>query len=565
MGQSNLNLFEQKCYGRMHFDSEKKHWVLADVEPHVSIRLKQIFPKIAKYSTPPYFFPDNLDVCADLHWLSQRYPMEVSVQDQRLLERNQEDFFQKQADREKILTPDWAPQMYSGLKEGQDLRHYQWQFVNLFQEVKQILLGDGMGLGKTYEAFGACLIPGALPAAIVVQPHLQIQWAKKCAEFCNLRCHVVKSRAAYSLPEADIYIFKYTQMDGWVDIFAQGFFKLSGFDEIQELRHGVSTNKGSAAKVLCDNTDYQLGLSGTPIYGYGIEIFNIYDNFIKPGFLGKREEFIREWCSGYNEKIVSEPDALGTYLRENHLLLRRTKQEVRGQIDPVNRLVEKVTHDDKLVKDAEELALSLAMTTVSGSFAESGQAAREFDMRMRESTGIGKAKSVAAYARMVIESGEPVILVGWHREVYEIWLKEMSDLNPLMHTGSETSAQKEKNKQAFLDGESDLFIMSLRSGAGVDGLQFRCSTMLIGELDWSPQVHQQLIERLDREGQENPVMAVFLVTDYGSDPVITELLGLKSSQSDGIMDPLSGPQKKFADRSRIKIMAERFLKTKKKK
>lgn len=560
MSQTNLELFQQKKYGKITFDSYDKKWVISNVEPHVSIRLKQIFPKIAKHDTAPFDFPDNPDVCADLYWVYQRYPMDISNSDLFLLEKNQNAFFQNQTDREKILTPNWSPQKHAGLKEGQELRHYQWQFVNLFQEVKQLLLGDGMGLGKTYEGLGACLIPGALPAAIVVQPHLQIQWAKKCEEFCNLRCHIVKSRKAYNLPDADIYIFKYTQLDGWVEMFEQSFFNLACFDEIQELRHGISTNKGASAKKLCQNTRYQLGLSGTPIYGYGIEIFNIYDHFIKPGFLGSRDEFIREWCSGYSEKIVNDPSALGTYLRENHLLLRRTKQDVRDEVEPVNTIIEKVNHDDKLVKDSEDLAISLAMTTLNGSFTESGQAAREFDMRLREATGIGKAKNVAAYARLVIESGEPVILAGWHREVYEIWLEELKDLNPLMHTGSETPSQKEKNKEDFINGKSDLLIISLRSGAGVDGFQHRCSTILIGELDWSPKVHEQLIQRIDREGQKNPVMAIYLTTNYGSDPAIIEVLGLKDSQSKGILDPLAGPQKKHSDRSRIKIMAESFLK-----
>jgi hypothetical protein len=71
--------------------------------------------------------------------------------------------------------------------------------------------------------------------------------------------------------------------------------------------------------------------------------------------------------------------------------------------------------------------------------------------------------------------------------------------------------------------------MSLRSGAGLDGLQKRCSTMVFGELDWSPGVHHQCIGRLDREGQEQPVTAMFLVCDDGSDPPMMEVLGLKAA------------------------------------
>src|SRR3546814_18963606 len=85
-----------------------------------------------------------------------------------------------------------------------------------------------------------------------------------------------------------------------------------------------------------------------------------------------------------------------------------------------------------------------------------------------------------------------------------------------MYTGSETTGQKDREKQRFLDGDTDVLIMSLRSGAGVDGLQHRCSTGVFGELDWSPGIHQQCIWRLDRAGQQNPVTAFFLVAHDGT-------------------------------------------------
>src|SRR3546814_6387862 len=97
-----------------------------------------------------------------------------------------------------------------------------------------------------------------------------------------------------------------------------------------------------------------------------------------------------------------------------------------------------------------------------------------------------------------------------------------------MYTGSETTGQKDREKQRFLDGDTDVLIMSLRSGAGVDEIQHRCSTGVFGELDWSPGIHQQCIWRLDRDGQKNPVTAFFLVTDDGSDPPMMEVNGIKA-------------------------------------
>jgi SNF2 family DNA or RNA helicase len=128
-----------------------------------------------------------------------------------------------------------------------------------------------------------------------------------------------------------------------------------------------------------------------------------------------------------------------------------------------------------------------------------------------------------------------------------------------MYTGSETAGQKEAAKERFLRGETDLLIMSLRSGAGVDGLQHRCCTGIFGELDWSPGIHQQCVWRLDREGQTSPVTAFFLVTDDGSDPPIMDVLGIKASESHHIVDPHLGVAAKEDDAGHLRKLVERYI------
>lgn len=273
--------------------------------------------------------------------------------------------------------------------------------------------------------------------------------------------------------------------------------------------------------------------------------------------LGTRGDFLREWAD--EKGRIKTPEALGTYLREHHVFLRRTKRDVGQQVPPVNRIIEIVESDETALQDIAKLARQLAIKITTGSFSERGQASRELDMLARHATGVGKARAVAAYVRILLESNIPVMLMGWHRDVYEIWLRELAEFNPVMYTGSESPAQKERAKQGFVDGETNLFIMSLRSGAGVDGLQYRCSSVVFGELDWSPKVHDQIIGRLDREGQLEQVTAIYLNSDDGSDPPMVDLLGIKASQSTGIVDPGRVFEAVYSDDSRIKALARQFL------
>src|SRR5690606_13966814 len=174
------------------------------------------------------------------------------------------------------------------------------------------------------------------------------------------------------------------------------------------------------------------------------------------------------------------------------------------------------------------------------------------DSMARMITGVAKAHGVADYVKLLLENGEKVLLAGWHRSVYDIWLKELKEYNPVMYTGSETPIQKNKSKEAFVNGESQLMIISLRSGVGLDGLQSVCNTVIIGELDWSPAVIEQLIGRVRRDGQESQVTAIYLMSNNGTDPLMVDLLGLKASQADGIMNGNKGVMQTVTDDERIK-------------
>jgi len=102
--------------------------------------------------------------------------------------------------------------------------------------------------------------------------------------------------------------------------------------------------------------------------------------------------------------------------------------------------------------------------------------------------------------------------------------------------------------------------MSLGSGAGLNGIQDVCSTAVFGELAWSGEVHRQVVGRLDRDGQRESIIdAVYLHADAGSDPPMIELLGIKASQSKGIVDPDQGVTVTRAETGRIQALARDFL------
>ena len=113
--------------------------------------------------------------------------------------------------------------------------------------------------------------------------------------------------------------------------------------------------------------------------------------------------------------------------------------------------------------------------------------------------------------------------------------------------------------QRFKAGEAKVLIMSLRAGAGIDGLQHVCSTVVFGEIDWSPGVHEQDETRVFRDGQAKPFQAYYPLATDGSDPIIADILGIKRNQIDGLRDPYAAVVEEAPTDDRIKRLAEAYL------
>lgn len=539
------------------------HFTITAAEPHVAIRLKGNFEHLRKWETDQFSFPFLDEMCHNLLWFLDRYPMQADELTIKKLKDGRKKYLQRVQQMESILSDNYQLPA-AKLNEPYEARHYQLQAAELWLQQKHLILGDDMGLGKSLSALLAFLInPKILPGAIICQTHLATQWKKDMVEkFTNLKAYIIPTGNVKKLPPADLYIVPYSRIAKWIDYLAKTV-KSAVFDEVQELRVADADSmawslKYAAARNLCANVEYKIGLSGTPIYNYGIEIFNILD-CLHPGCLGDRNDFTRE----YGHKIISDAKGLGSYLRERYLLLRRTTHDVQRELPKLNTVITDVEWNEKETAEAEALAVKLAQSYLAtNSFSEKGQYGREFNMKLRQITGVGKAHGVAAMAKILLENGYPVLLTGWHRDVYEIWAKELWLYNPVFYTGSESPAQKDEAKRKFIAGESKVMIISNRSGAGLDGLQYMCKDIIVGELDWSPKVHDQLVTRLLRDGQKEVVNVYYPLVEEGSDPVLVDLLALKTEQAHMIVDPMLEMPQQHTDDSRIKILAESYLKRK---
>jgi len=524
------------------------HWQI-EAEPHVMIRLKRLFPRVST-QMGVLSIRDTDEVSKDLAWILERYPLEVVGEHLTHMRGRASTFDERSEAFASVLSGKLDARPFDLAVPARD---YQRVAADLALRMKGLLIADDLGIGKTCAAICALTDPSTRPTVVVTLTHLTDQWAREIQKFApNLTTHIIKKGTPYDLLAAmkkstgearfpDVVIINYHKLAGWAETFS-GVMKMVVFDEIQELRHDGSA-KYNAAMHIRAGAVYCVGLSATPIYNYGSEFYHVL-NVIRPDALGTKMEFIREWCKGNLDQSgrgkISDPKAFGAFVRDSGIMIRRTRSDVGRELPALTKVPHHVDADLRELDKARDSVTELAKLILArqGTTLDRMKAGGEIDYKMRQATGIAKAPFVAEFVRMLVDSGEKIVLYGWHHAVYDIWKKRFKGhVKCVLYTGEETPAQKEKARLDFIEGDAQVLIMSLRAGAGLDGIQHACRTVVFGELDWSPGVHEQCIGRAYRDGQPDPVIAYFLVSDEGSDPVIADVLGLKKAQIEGVRDP----------------------------
>jgi len=528
----------RRTYGTLSYNKRRKCWVVKG-DPGVTELCKRLFPGTETSRRGEARFTAHKRIIGELNWLMLRYPLTVKAADMARWENALAEA------REYVIRREEAKLMPVRIRPNPTtfagkLTPFQEEGLGFLLRTERGLLADEMGLGKTVQALAMLSETGEYPALIVAPPHLMRNWHNEIARFIRkpdgspLSVHVIKGLKPYQLPEADIYLMHYLLLRGWKEALPEKQIPTVIFDEIQELRH-AGTEKYSAASLLAEAAQRVIGLSGTPIYNRGAEIWNVV-NILDYHFLGDYESFTREWCYGYGNQIVAKPELLGEKLREEGLMLRRTKQDVLKDLPPKRRLVMAIDSDDavyrKLMLPVRQTVLQLKSDTEANA---SLRALWEMEIERgeRQATGIAKAPYVAQFVRALLDAEEKVLLFAHHHEVMDIYKKELHSFSPAFITGRETPAMKERSVERFMTGKTNLCCISLRAAAGLN-LQ-RASCVVFGELDWSPAVHSQAEDRAHRMGQTDSILCYYLVSSEGSDQDMQDALGLKVSQFVGLM------------------------------
>jgi hypothetical protein len=160
-----------KTYGQLvHKDGT---WGIR-AAPHVAMVLKRLFIR-ADQSTPGVLiFRDTPEVARDLEWFIGRWPLRGDLETLAYLKQRADEH---RAVEEKVFTLLSGYRRPDGWREPvRPPREYQLIGADLVHATGRLLLGDDLGLGKSFTCLLVLRKPEALPALVVCKAHLCGQW-----------------------------------------------------------------------------------------------------------------------------------------------------------------------------------------------------------------------------------------------------------------------------------------------------------------------------------------------------------------------------------------------------
>ncbi len=351
---------------------------------------------------------------------------------------------------------------------------------------------------------------------------------------------LIRTGKAQEIGKYDVYIINYDLLHKRIDDLSKLNIKTIVCDEVQHLR-SKTTKKYTAVKKLAalDSVKYRVGLSGTPIYNRGSEIWPIVD-ILRPGLLGTFDEFCEYFCY-VNEKgkaivLENKRASLGEELRK-HVMLRRKKSDVLKELKDKVRYKELIDSDinyyqAELGKIWERLESEQKNATSAFDKFSSYKRAIQSE---RQAAGVAKVPHVIEFVKNIMEIEESVVVFCHHKAIHELLHRSLSEYTPASIIGGQSDKERQDGIDRFQNGETKLIIAGLRAGNVGINLS-RARYVIFAELDWSPAIHRQAEDRLHRIGQKNTVFAYYLMGNGTLDDHVANVLVDKSYEIDAIMD-----------------------------
>jgi len=495
--------------------------------------------------------PDNTENVKQIKLILDRYPLEI---------------LSKSAWQRKIIKT-YAPKpvlppVKHKLKRAKSGEQFRGKLLNfqkegldfLLKSSGNALLADEMGLGKTVQTLSYVATEKQTFPLLVIAPLVTLKnWEREIEKFLKKKSRngriidssspsvtLIRTGKSKELPKTDIYVINYELLFKRHGDLSNVGIRTVVCDEVHNLRSKTTQKYKSVKKLAALPTVlYRIGLSGTPIYNRGSEIWPIID-ILKPGLLGSFKEFCEYFCY-VNDKgkaiVLENRRASLRNELQKHVMLRRKKSDVLKELKDKVRYKQVIASDtDYYLEELNKIwkRLEEEQKVAETEFSKSASYQRAIQSE-RQIAGVAKLPHVINFVKDIMEIEESVVVFCHHKVIHKLLHESLQEFSPVSIIGGQSDKLRQEEIDKFQRGESKLMIAGIRAGnVGIN--LTRAKYVLFAELDWSPAIHRQAEDRLHRIGQKNTVFAYYLIGNGTLDDHVANILVDKSYEIDAIMD-----------------------------
>ena len=436
-----------------------------------------------------------------------------------------------------------------------ELFEHQKQGIEFLKATGKAILADSMGLGKTRQAIVAA--KETTGGAIVICPaSLKINWQREIN---------------YVYPTDSVVIVQGSKMpklnsDSWIvinyDILKKQPWLYQELNRLGTLildeAHYIK-GKSMRAKATIDLSliaKQVYCLTGTPIMNRPIELYNL---LVAIGHhSGKiRSTYAKRYCGAFKrsffhkglKRMLYFTDESGaTHLDElrdliKPVFLRRKKEEV---LDLPERII--TIEECKLAPEYKR-EYQTAWDSYLEFIKTSIMTEQQMDniLMARHLVEIQKLKQVCSQAKVsdmardienAVDQEEKVIVFSQYTDTINLLAAEMmgKGISYETLTGQDSMQERQAAVDKFQDDpETKVFIANIKAG-GVGITLTAASIVMFADMDWSPEVHNQAIDRAHRIGQNKMVNAYFYVCPDTIEDDIIQILNDKKGVLDKVVE-----------------------------
>ena len=510
--------------------------------------------------------PDNTENVKQIKLILDRYPLEIlskSTWQRKII---------KTYDPKPVLPP--IKHKLKRAKAGEQFRgkllNFQKEGLDfLLKSSGNALLADEMGLGKTVQTLSYVATEKQTFPLLVIAPLVTLKnWEREIERFLKKKSRngriidssspsvtLIRTGKSKELPKSDIYVINYELLFKRNADLANVGIRTVVCDEVHNLRSKTTQKYKSVKKLAALPTVlYRIGLSGTPIFNRGSEIWPIID-ILKPGLLGSFKEFCEYFCY-VNDKgkaiVLENKRASLRNELQKHVMLRRKKSDVLKELKDKVRFKQVIASDTEYY--LEELnkiwkRLEAEQKVAETEFSKSASYHRAIQSE-RQIAGVAKLPHVINFVKDIMEIEESVVVFCHHKVIHKLLHESLQEFSPVSIIGGQSDKLRQEEIDKFQRGESKLMIAGIRAGnVGIN--LTRAKYVLFAELDWSPAIHRQAEDRLHRIGQKNTVFAYYLIGNGTLDDHVADILVDKSYEIDSILDAKT---ESFENKDRAKLI-----------